>query len=104
MNRGEVWWAELGADAGFRPVVIVPRNESLQRRSNVTIAEVTRLVRSLPSEVLLTRDEGMPVDCVINTDNLHTIPAERLRRRIMELSGERLFALGHSLRYSLELE
>lgn len=99
-----MWWAELSGDAGFRPVVIVSDAEALQRRRNVTIAEVTRVVRSIPCEVPLSSSEGMPVDSVINTDNLHTIPQDRLRQRITLLSEENLFRLDQALRYSLGLE
>jgi len=60
MSRGEVWWAELAGDLGFRPVAIVSRQEALVRRRNVTIAEVTRTIRSLPSQVPLGIDDGMP--------------------------------------------
>ena len=104
MTRGEAWWAELAGEAGHRPVVIVSRAETLQRRRNVTIAEVTRVVRSLPSEVALSPTDGMPVNRVVNTDNLHTIPKERLRQRMATLSAERLFALDQALRYSLNLD
>ena len=104
MTRGEAWWAELAGDAGFRPVVIVSARERLQQRRNVTIAEITRVVRSLPCEVPLSPDEGMPVDCVINTDNLHTIPKDSLREQITQLSAEHLFRLDQALRYSLGLE
>lgn len=104
MTRGEVWWAELAGDAGFRPVVIVSRVKELPGRRSVTIAEVTRVVRSLPCEVPLSPTDGMPVNCVVNTDNLHTIAQDRLRQRITLLSAERLFALDHSPRYSLDLE
>lgn len=104
MRRGEVWWAELEGDAGFRPIVIVSRSDALARRRNVTIAEVTRVVRQLPSEVPLTNAEGMPTECVVNTDNLHTIPNDRLRERILSLSAEKEFALSSALRYSLELD
>ncbi len=104
MTRGEVWWAELAGDAGFRPVALVSRADGIERRRNVTIAEVTRVVRSLASEVPLTSDDGMPTDCVINTDNLHTIPRDRLRSRITLLTPERLFQLGQALRFALEIE
>ncbi|MBN1418330.1 MAG: type II toxin-antitoxin system PemK/MazF family toxin [Planctomycetes bacterium] len=46
----------------------------------------------------------MPVDCVINRDNLHTIPKDRLRERLTTVPEGRLFALTQALRYSLELE
>ena len=104
MMRGEVWWAELAGDAGFRPVAIVSRAAGIDTRACITVAEVTRVVRRLPCEVPLDVADGMPVACVINTDNLHTIPKHRLRRRIAMLADERLFALTAALRYSLDIE
>jgi len=61
------------------------------------------VVRSLPCEVPLSPADGMPVSCVVNTDNLHTIPKDRLRQQMAALSGDRLFALDQALRYSLDL-
>ncbi|MEW6253859.1 MAG: type II toxin-antitoxin system PemK/MazF family toxin [Planctomycetota bacterium] len=104
MTRGELWWAELAGDAGFRPVAIVSRAAGLERRRNVIIAEVTRVVRNLPSEVPLSEADGMPTACVVNTDNLHTIPKDRLRRRIAQLTTEKLFAVAQALRHSLDLK
>lgn len=104
MTRGEVWWAELEGDAGFRPVVIVSSADSLARRHNVTIAEVTRSLRGLPSEVRLSTADGLPVNCAINADHLHTIPKDRFRRRIAALSDERIFSLDAALRHALGLE
>jgi len=46
----------------------------------------------------------MPVNCVVNTDNLHTIPKDRLRQRIIVLSAQHLFSLGLALRHSLDLD
>ena len=103
MTRGEVWWAELADEAGFRPVAVVSRHEGLDRRHNVTIAEITRTVRGFPGEVPLTPADGMPVACVVNADNLHTLPKDRLRQRITSLLAERLFSLDRALRYSLDL-
>ena len=104
MDRGEVWWAQLGGDVGYRPVTIVSRSDAIAYRRNLTIAEVTRTVRHIAAEVPLSRAEGTPSDCVVNTDNLHTIPKDRLRERILVLADERLFALNIALRYSLELD
>ena len=104
MTRGEIWWAELAGDAGFRPVALVSRAAGMDRRRNVTVAEVTRVIRGLPCEVPLAQADGMPTESVINTDNLHTIPKDNLRVRIASLGAEKLFALAQSLRYSLELD
>jgi mRNA-degrading endonuclease toxin of MazEF toxin-antitoxin module len=67
------------------------------------MAEVARVVRSLPCEVPLSPADGMPVSCVVNTDNLHAIPKDRLRQQMAALSGDRLFALDQALLYSLDL-
>lgn len=77
---------------------------TLVRRNNVTVVEITRVIRGLPSEVALSLSDGMPVDCVINAENLHTIPKPRFRQRIMALAAERSFSLGQALRYALDLE
>ena len=104
MRRGEVWWAERAGEAGFRPVIVVSRSAGIDRRTNVSVAEVTRVVRNLPCEVPLHESEGMPVECVIKTDNLHTIPRDRFREKIIELPEDRVFELAQALRYSLDLE
>lgn len=46
-----------------------------------------------PCEVPIFVADGIPADCVINTDNLHTIPKERLRQRITRVPEDRTFAL-----------
>lgn len=104
MKRGEIWRAELAEDAGFRPIAIVSRTPAMERRLNITIAEVTRTIRSSPNEVPLSIADGMPTTCVINTDSLHTIPRNRLRERITSLSAEAAFSLNRALRYSLDIE
>lgn len=44
----------------------------------------------LASELARTRADGMPTDCVVNFDNIHTIGREIFRRRVTALSGGRL--------------
>ena len=104
MTRGDIWWVQLRGRAGFRPAAIVSRRDAVGARQKITIAEVTRVIRRLPSEIPLGFSDGMPAECVINTDNLHTIPKGRFRGFIAGLSPEKLFALDNALRYSLELE
>lgn len=36
----------------------------------------------------MQKADGMPVDCAINGDNLHTIPKSRSRERILALRPE----------------
>jgi len=41
MRRGDVWWAELPAPSGRRPVVLLTRNEAYAFRELVTVAPLT---------------------------------------------------------------
>jgi mRNA interferase MazF len=43
------------------------------------------------SELDLTAaEDGLADDCVVNFDNIHTLPRERLRRRVGTLSPARM--------------
>lgn len=63
MRRNEVWWAELPASAGPRPVVILTRDSVLDTLDSIVVALVTRSVRELPSEVRLGRRERLTRSC-----------------------------------------
>jgi mRNA interferase MazF len=103
MRRGELWWARLDLPAGRRPVVLVSRDAAYAIRLSVTVAEVSTVVRAIPSEVALGKRDGMPRPCVINTDNLVTIPKTLLEAHIASLSTARLDQLDAALRFSLGL-
>ena len=74
MRGGEVWWADLPPPAGRRPVLLLSRDAAYRVRSSVTVAPITRTVRSIPVEVPLDRSDGMPVACAVNLDDILTIP------------------------------
>lgn len=103
MRRGEIWWAQLALPAGRRPVALVSRDAAYLIRSSVTVAEVSTVVRTIPSEVALGTRDGMPRPCVINTDNLVTIPRSLLESHITSLSKAKLEQLDVALQFSLGL-
>jgi len=103
VKRGEVWWADLPAPLGRRPVVLLSRDEVYRVRNAATVAAVTTSVRQIPVEVPLTAEDGLPKFCVVNVDNLMTIGKERLKERICSLGTEKMEALGHALRFALDL-
>lgn len=103
MTRNEVWWAELPAPAGPRPVVILTRDAVLSRLDSIVVALVTRNVRELPSEVRLGRREGLPRPCVVNLDNIVTVPKSRLTRRLGTLSQEKLAELNRAIKLALDI-
>ena len=88
MQRGEIWFA--ATPGGDRPVLVLTRDPVADRIGSVVVAALTRTRRGLVSELDLRADvDGVPTDCVVNFDNVHTIPRTAFRRRITELTPSR---------------
>ena len=104
MQRAEVWWADLPAPAGRRPVVLVSRERAIHVRTAVTIAQVTTTVRHIPSEVPLGPSDGVPKPCVVNCDVVQTIPKSLLSDRIGLLSPAKRHALDQALAFALGID
>ena len=97
MQRGEIWFA--ATPGGDRPVLVLTRDPVAARIDSVVVAALTRTKRGLVSEVELTAAaDGVPTDCVVNFDNLHTIGRASLRRRIVALSPARMAQVCRALR------
>jgi len=103
MRRGELWWADLPAPAGRRPVVLLSRNEAYAVRELVTVAPVTTRIRRIPTEVELGRRDGLPKRCVANLDTITTIPKLTLTTRIARLVPQKIAAVEAALRFALGL-
>jgi mRNA interferase MazF len=89
MQRGEIWFA--ATPGGDRPVLVITRDPIADHIGSVVVAALTRTVRGLVSELSLTAaDDGVPTDCVVNFDNLHTIRRDAFRRRIVQLDAPRM--------------
>ena len=85
MQRGEVWFA--ATPGGDRPVLVLTRDPVADRIGSVVVAVLTRTRRGLVSELELTADgDGVPTDCVVNFDNLHTLNRQTFRRLVTVLS------------------
>lgn len=100
LRRGDVVW--LGQTKGARrPVVILTRNAAIGVLTRVVVAPVTRTVRGIPTEVALSRADGMPDECVVTADNVQAVPKGMLKGRITTLSPARLDELCEALVYAL---
>lgn len=103
MRRGEVWWADLPAPAGRRPVLLLSRDDAYPVRDLVTVAPVTTRIRNLPVEVPLGPPDGLPRPCVVNLDTITTIPKRSLAARLVRLRPEKLAAVDAAIRFALVL-
>jgi len=103
VKRGEVWWVDMPAPAGRRPAVLLSRDAAYRVRAAITVAPVTRTMRNIPVEVMLDRNDGMPVRCVINLDDITTLPKALIKERITALSPEKIKRVDDAIRFALEL-
>ena len=101
MNRGEVWWGEL-PDTGRRPFLVMTRSGAIPVLTSVLAAPVTRTVRSIPTELPLGPDDGMPVECAASFDNLRVVPRAYLTERICTLAPGRLAEACQALRNAVD--
>jgi mRNA interferase MazF len=102
MNRGDVRWYTFNAPDKKRPVLVLTRESASSVLNSVTVAPITSTIRSIPTELLLTEQDGVPHTCAANFDNLQTVPKSNIGDRITRLTLRRMkeaeaavsFALG----------
>ena len=104
MRRGEVWWVEMPAPVGRRPAVLLSRNSAYRVRAAITVAPVTRTIRNIPVEVLLDQGDGMPARCVVNLDDITTLPKSLVKQRVTALSTEKIRKIDQAIRFALDLD
>jgi mRNA interferase MazF len=88
-KRGEVWWGEE-PDRKRRPYLVLTRNSAIGVLNEVLVAAITKTIRAIPTQVELDEDDGMPVACAANLDNLLMMPLAQLTERACDLSPEKM--------------
>jgi mRNA interferase MazF len=101
MKRGEVRWYTFAPPDKRRPVLLLTREPMLSRLNDVTVASITSTIRNLDSEVCLSVSDGMPHDCVINCDQIQTLPRHKMGDRITILSSVKLDEVERAILFAL---
>jgi mRNA interferase MazF len=101
VERGDVRLYRFASPDKERPVVVLTRQSSIQRLSNVTVAPITSTIRGVPSEVALDEADGMKMRCVVNLHNVVTLARRRLGRRVARLGPQRMDEVCEALRFAL---
>lgn len=104
MKRGEIRWCEFKAPDKRRPILILTRDSVLAYLGEATVAPVTPVIRDIPSEVVLTKSDGMPMECAINCDHIQTVSKEKIGSVIMTISSEKLQDVDRAIRFALNLQ
>jgi len=103
MNRGEIRWYKFQSPDKKRPVLILTRDSILAYLGEVTIAPVTTIIRDISSEVFLSKDDGMPRDCVINFDHIQTVSKGKIGSLITTISSEKRKQIREAIIFALHL-
>ena len=101
MKRGEVRWYVFSKPDKKRPVLILTRDSALEFLGEVTVAPITTVIRDIPSEVLLTKVDGMPRECAVNFDHLQTVSKGKIGSLIATLSSSKMQQMRSGLLFAL---
>ena len=101
MNRGDVCWYTFKTPDKKRPVLVLTRNSAIAVLNSVTIAPITSTIRNIPTEVILTRDDGLPNTCAANFDNIQTVPKSNVGDRIARLTARRMREAAAAVSFAL---
>ena len=103
MKRGEIRWYKSKAPDKQRPILILTRDSILEYLGEVTIAPITSAIREIPSEVSLSKDDGMRRDCAINFDHIQTVSKAKIGSLITTLSEQKLRDVREAITFALNL-
>ena len=112
VERGEVWWADLGepvgAEPGYRRPVVVVQSDAFNRsRIDTTIAVILTSNRQLldaPGNVLIqAKQSGLSKDSVANVSQLVTLDLVTLAERVGRVPMRLLARIDDGLRLVLAL-
>ena len=104
MKRGEIRWYRFKVPDKRRPVVILTRDTILEYLGEVTVAPVTTTIRNIPSEVFLSRTDGMMRDCAINLDHIQTVSNRKIGSLITVLSWQKVCEVSDAIGFALDLQ
>ena len=103
MKHGEIRWYKFASPDKKRPVLILTRDSVIEYLGEVTIAPITTTIRNIPSEMFLSKVEGMPQECVVNFDHLQTVSKGKIGALITSLTPAKMADVGRAIRFALDI-
>ncbi len=71
--------------------------------NSVTVAPITSTIRNIPTEVVLTEEDGLPSTCAANFDNVQTVPKSNVGSRITRLTTRTMKEAAAAVAFALAL-
>ncbi|MCK5155443.1 MAG: type II toxin-antitoxin system PemK/MazF family toxin [Spirochaetales bacterium] len=104
MNRGDIWFVDLGGKTGRRPVVIITRQHVIEHLNKVAVVEITTKGKGYPTEVFIGQKGNLPASSFVQADNIHTIPKNRLVKYVGTLDAHTMIEISFKMILALGLE
>jgi mRNA interferase MazF len=101
VKRGDICWYTSKTPDKKRPVLILTRDSAIPVLNSVTVAPITSTIRSIPTEVVLTEEDGLPDTCAANFDNLQTVPKGNIGDRISHLTTRKMKEAANAISFAL---
>jgi mRNA interferase MazF len=73
IQRGDIRWFRFSAPDKRRPVLVLGREDILPSLSQIPVIPLSTQIRTLPWEVLLSPDEGVPSPCVLKPEWIRSV-------------------------------
>ena len=112
VERGQVWWADLGepdgSEPGFNRPVLIVQNDAFNRSRLHTVVAVilstnARLVDAPGNVLLPAKATGLPKDSVANVSQVITVDRDFLIELAGRVRGQPLKDVESGLRLVLDL-
>jgi mRNA interferase MazF len=87
-----------------RPAVVLTRAVVVPRLRQITVAPITSTAQGLSVEIPVGPANGLDHDCVVNCDNITTIRAELLGRRVGYLLADQEEELTAAIMMAFDLD
>ena len=104
MNRGDIWYVNLGGRAGQRPALILTRQAVIPYLNKLTVAEVTTQGKGYPTEVAIGQLANLARDSFVQLDNIQTVAKERFAKYLGHLDPKLMQLIGRKAVLALGLE
>lgn len=112
MERGEIWWAELGEPSGSqpgyrRPVLVVQADTFNRSAINtvicVAITSNLKLAAAPGNVRVVARSSGLPKSSVVNVSQMVTLDKAFLTERVKALDAQTMRLVDDGLRLVMDL-
>ena len=101
MKRGEVRWYKFNPPDKNRPVLVISRDSVIGYLNEITVVPITTTIRDIPSEVILSEEDGMPMECAVNCDHLQTISKHKIGGLITSVTSSKMKEVNESVLFAL---